>query len=59
MIKTKRAGKGTLRSYYNQHLRGPGGLMCPCCGAVPGAKQIIRRKNKQDMKTKTREANSE
>ena len=59
MMGTKRAGKGTLRRYYNEYLRGPGGLMCPCCGAIHGAKQIIRRKNKQELKNEVREANSE
>jgi len=58
-MRTNRASKGTLRSYYNNHLLGPGGLMCPCCGAVVGAKQIIRRKNKQELKNKVREANTE
>jgi hypothetical protein len=47
---SKRAGKTGNRKYYNGHTKGPGGLKCPCCGAVHNAKRVIRRKAKQELR---------
>jgi hypothetical protein len=54
---SKRAGKTGNRKYYNGYTKGPGGLLCYCCGAIYNASRVIRRKNKEKCKQLTRQTN--
>ena len=56
-MRKKRAGKS--HAYYNGYLQGPGGLKCPCCGAVHNAEKRIRRDTRQEMKDLAREVNTD
>lgn len=47
---SKRAGKTNLRRRYKGYTSGPGGLKCPCCGAILNASRIIRRKEKRKLR---------
>lgn len=45
----KRANKGNLRKRYKGYTLGPGGLKCPCCGAIMNASRVIRRNEKRKL----------
>jgi len=49
-MKRKNAGRTGNGKYYRGFTKGPGGLHCPCCGAIHNAKRVIRRKAKQALK---------
>jgi hypothetical protein len=39
-----------LQKRFRKYLKGPGGLKCPCCGAVYNAGKTERRQAKQALK---------